>query len=218
MVDWFDQRVLYALVFATTLAKISDHPEDHAVLVGCVSNHNNNNNNKPNSSERLIGMVEVSRQPVLPARNPPPYPLPLWYKRLVCRVTDRPLEGWITNLLVCPEFRGRGWSKVLVAASEGRARPWRCSSMHLHCEYDDSDSDDGSIPQRLYTGLQYQMLRWDDDEYQQQQQLPWMMQGSAAASSIFVVQGVPLLYLRKNLVRVAHSDDDDDDKEEEDDA
>ena len=43
IVDWFDQRVLYALVFGTTLVKISEHPEDHAVLVGCVSSSNNNN-------------------------------------------------------------------------------------------------------------------------------------------------------------------------------
>jgi hypothetical protein len=57
----------------------------------------------------------------------------------------------------------------------------------LHCDADESNG--GKIPQKLYEQLGYSMLQADDDKFS------WMN----AKSSIFLVEGVPLLYLRKDL-------------------
>jgi ribosomal protein S18 acetylase RimI-like enzyme len=177
--DWFDAVTLRPLVEVTMRLKIQESClQNHAVLVACLG-------------AKIVGMVEISRQPPLPDRNPPPFAMPLWLKQTYCRVYKvGPLEGWITNLLITPEHRGRGIGKALVKASEGMARKWGSRSIHLHC---DADTVSGHIPQRLYQSMGYHKVADEKAEYS------WM--GSAILStSVYLVDGVPLLYLRKELV------------------
>lgn len=174
--DWIDRHGLRILVDVTSRIKVDVSPKDHAILVACIN-------------ETIVGMVEVSRQPVIPDRNPEPFPMPLVVKRAyAAAVTGSALQGWITNLLIVPEHRGGGYSKVMVAACERVASSWECTSMHLHC---DADENDGRISQALYRGLGYQTLRETADAFS------WM--NGALPASVFAVQGVPLLYLRKDL-------------------
>ena len=84
-----------------------------------------------------------------------------------------------------------------MAAVEGIARSWQCQSIHLHA---DADSVNGEIPQRLYINLGYEML--PDGK----QDISWMGNGggvegpaTSLSSSVFVIEGVPLLYLQKQL-------------------
>lgn len=169
--DWLDREGLRLLVDLTTRLKVARQPRDHALIVGTVN-------------DRIIGVVEVSLQPVIPDRNPPPFPIPLFWKRVFALISGNIVQGWITNLLVLPEFRGRGYSKVLVAACEAVAASWQCTSIHLHC---DSDRTAGEIAQKLYAGMGYKTLH--DEKFS------WI----GATSSIFFVEGVRLLYLHKNL-------------------
>lgn len=187
--DYLDCLSLRALVDLTMRMKLTDPtvstiPSDHAVLVACQNNGD------------IVGMVEVSRQPPTGDRNPPPIPIPLFLKRLYSLAVGLgETQGWCTNLLVAPVHRGKNYSKVLMAAVEGVARSWQCESIHLHA---DADSVNGLIPQRLYINLGYEML--SDDK----QNISWMG-GSASegpatlSSSVFVIEGVPLLYLQKQL-------------------
>jgi GNAT superfamily N-acetyltransferase len=186
VMDYLDYLSLRALVDLTMRMKLSDPagstiPSDHAVLVACQNDGN------------IVGMVEISRQPPLGDRNPPPIPIPLVMKRLYSlAVGAGETQGWCTNLLVAPVHRGKGYSKVLMAAVEGIARSWQCESIHLHA---DADSVAGLVPQRLYINLGYEMLQ--DDK----QDISWMGAAGPAtlSSSVFVIEGVPLLYLQKQL-------------------
>lgn len=180
--DYLDGLALRALVDLTMRLKITDDttskiPEDHAILVAIQDEH-------------IVGMVEVSRQPPFADRNPPPFPIPLWMKQLYCTcVGAQEPQGWCANLLIKPDYRGKGYSKVLMAGVEGVVRSWKCESVHLHA---DADSISGMVPQRLYETLGYEMLR--DDK----QDLSWMGPVNLS-SSVFVIDGVPLLYLVKTL-------------------
>jgi len=118
------------------------------------------------------------------------------------------MQGWITNLLVKPEYRGRGLAKLLLAAAEGvvKSPAWRQEgqapgkneranrlSIHLHC---DASSVSGRIPQALYKSVGYEetfvMRSCTDEEFS------WMGP-EALSSSVVMIEGVPLLYLRKLL-------------------
>ncbi|VEU36379.1 unnamed protein product [Pseudo-nitzschia multistriata] len=108
--------------------------------------------------QRVVGMIELSLQPPDADRNPPALPLPRWFKAALARQTtiDGRLQGWITNLLVDDDRRGRGYSKLLVAACEGIAKhSWGCSSVYLHA---DADISSGRIPQSLYEGMGYEAV------------------------------------------------------------
>jgi hypothetical protein len=107
---------------------------------------------------RVVGMVELSLQPPDADRNPPALPLPLWFKDTLAKQTTLvgSLQGWVTNLLICDSCRGRGYSKILMAAAEGIAlHNWKCSSVYLHA---DADAQSGKVPQSLYEGLGYDLV------------------------------------------------------------
>lgn len=194
LVDYIDSLSLRALVDFTMRMKIHNNgdndgdsdksiPADHAILVAsCLE------------SGDIVGMVEVSRQPPLANRNPSPFPIPMVFKELFCRAVGvEKLQGWVANLLVQPQYRGKGYSKVLMATVEGVVRRWDCQSIHLHA---DADNVSGMVPQRLYQTLGYEF--GTDDK--QQPDLAWM--GPATlSSSVYVIDGVPLLYLQKQLKR-----------------
>lgn len=175
-IDRLDREGLRILVDLTSRLKVAQPPRDHAIIIGSID-------------DKIVGMVEVSLQPVVPERNPPPYPIPLVLKQAFSAVTRNTLQGWITNLLIAPEYRGQGYAKALVVACESVAASWHCTSVHLHC---DADETAGLVAQKLYTGMGYQPLMMPCDN-----RFSWM--NNAAASSVVVVQGVPLLYLRKDL-------------------
>jgi GNAT superfamily N-acetyltransferase len=140
----------------------------------------------------IIGMVELSWQPPEAERNPPPVPLPFWAKLIWSRIRGLPNpDGWITNLLVSERHRGQGYSKVLMSAAEGLARSWGCTAIYLHV---DADTVSGRVAQSLYRNLGYEPVM-DDRALQK---YSWM--GPELASmGLFVVDGVPLLFLKKTL-------------------
>ena len=204
IVDWWENFILPSFIYWTFRLKIvTRSPQDHALLVATLSqqektsdvstmdiNENYRDTTKDNNNNNeIVGMVELSRQPPEPNRNPPAFPLPLWYKEAYCKLKKLPPpNGWVTNLLVGPNFRGQGYSKLLMAAAEGVAQSWGCSMIHLHC---DANAVGGKVPQLLYKGLGYDMVEDPNSPY------AWM--GSEFSTKIFMVDGVALLYFRKAL-------------------
>lgn len=190
--DWLDQMTLGPYVKLSMILKLLlDYslpklPDDHAVLVASLREPGNDDKEK----EEIVGMVEVSRQPPLPERNPPAIPFPLALKEAYCRTfLNTSTQGWITNLLIVPEYRGRGWAKALVMACEGIARCWSTTSIHLHCDAS------YRVPQKLYRSLGYEPFSSVvPDRY------AWMSNNDYCQSSIYVIDGVPLLYLCKILL------------------
>lgn len=117
-------------------------------------------------------MVEVSLQAPEADKNPPPFPFPLWYKALYGRLTGSRLQGWVTNLLIDPRYRGSGYSKP---ATEGIAKSWGCHYIYLHS---DADYRSGKTAQALYKRLGYEVVTDRGPEY------AWMM-GDATDSNPF---------------------------------
>jgi GNAT superfamily N-acetyltransferase len=137
-----------------------EQPKDPVMLVLCEKRQSDQRNTGLSLSwaPRVVGMVELSLQPPDADRNPPALPLPLWVKATLAKETtlDGSLQGWVTNLLICDSCRGRGYSKILMAAAEGIAQhKWRCSSVYLHA---DADAQSGKVPQSLYEGLGYDLV------------------------------------------------------------
>ena len=277
---------------SSSLSSSSPLPNNHVVLVltlvndGETNKKDNNNNHDLSSSLSLldghgqevviVGWVDLSRHYVRPERTPNIFPFP----ELGRQQQTQPKEPWITNLLVAPQYRGQGWSKVLLGGCEAVARSWlvqeqqqheqqqqellntnnkhRSTStmyydnkdsirtdttstvlqsssssslllsrpwrIHLHC---DANPISGQIPQQLYLSLGYKPLQNDKTDRflseQQQQQQQEKQQGTqqgtnldgymmmtmmtskpeskmtCGSCSIYVIEGVPLLYLRKIL-------------------
>lgn len=180
-------------------------PPDHVVLVATVDKVNSDTVSRPSPSSTIVGMIEISNQPALPENNPGPVPIPLWMKNLYCQVLHvvrgpskmpyTTTQGWIANLLVSDEWRGQGVGKLLVRAAEGVARTWGTSSIHLHC---DADSVSGKVSQNLYDGQGYRKLQ-GETQYEWMNGTDGAVGPSPLTSSVFVIEGVPLLYLKKDL-------------------
>lgn len=190
--NWVDQASLGPYVSLSMVLKlILDYsppklPADHAVLVASLVEPGKR------EKERLVGMIEVSRQPPIPDRNPPALPVPLLLKEVYSRIVrNQPTQGWITNLLIVPEYRGRGWAKALVMAGEGVARCWCTSAINLHCDAS------YNVPQKLYRSLGYRPKSSSSD-------YSWMSNIDFCQSSVYVIQGVPLLYMCKNIAAADH--------------
>jgi ribosomal protein S18 acetylase RimI-like enzyme len=141
---------------------------------------------------RVVAIVELSIQPPDAERNPPPVPIPMFFKELLSTVRGLPPpDGWVTNLLVDDAYRGLGYSKVLMKAVEGLAKSWDCSAIHLHV---DADAVSGKVAQDLYRGLGYEPAM----DQRSTKKYDWM--GPELMSlGLYVVDDVPLLFLRKNL-------------------
>jgi ribosomal protein S18 acetylase RimI-like enzyme len=160
---------------------IESRVEDPAILVLCREQGKK-------ASVDVVGLVEISLQPPEADKNPPTYPNPLGLKEFYSRLKGLKLQGWVTNLLVDPECRGLGYSKLLMLATEGVARSWNRDYIYLHA---DADYKSGRIPQSLYEGMGYEVVADEDPEYK------WMPKSTF--SSIQMVEGVPLLFFRKRL-------------------
>lgn len=167
-------------------ASKGDKIEDPAVLVLCRRQQYGGE-----CQEAVVGMVELSLQPPEVNKNPPSYPIPTWIKYSYCQLTGQKLQGWVTNLLIDSKYRGLGYSKILMAATEGVARSWNRDAIYLHA---DADYRSGKIPQALYKGLGYEVVTDTDPQF------AWMSGGNSNPfSSIQMIEGVPLLCFCKRL-------------------
>ena len=142
--------------------------------------------------EKVIGMVELSLQPPDLNRNPPAIPMPTFVKESLAQKTQLgSLQGWITNVLIDPDFRGRKFAKVLMLATEGIAKSWGCDYIFLHA---DADIRSGRIPQKLYESLGYKMVPSSGKE-----DFSWAGEGLDLFSSVRMVDGVALICYSKEL-------------------
>ena len=106
--------------------------------------------------------------------------------------------GYVSNVLVWKTRRGRGFGRVLMAATEGIARLWRCEDISLHV---DANEVSGKIARGLYWGLGYEGVPDRGTLTSSKKKgvgYEWMGP-SMANQGLYLVDGVPLLYLRKNL-------------------
>jgi GNAT superfamily N-acetyltransferase len=158
--------------------------------------------------EEVVGIAELSWQPPNPNRNAPPYVLPYLMKVLFSRffspqrssggggdTTTIGPKGYISNVLVWKNRRGRGYSHLLMAALEGIAKLWGCTDLRLHV---DANEKSGSIAQQLYRSLGYVGVPDRGTTKSNRVGYEWMGP-SMAHEGLYVVDGVPLLYLRKCL-------------------
>ena len=131
---------------SSSLSSSSPLPNNHVVLVLSLVNDgetnkkdkNNNNNHDLSSSFSLVdghgqkvvivGWIDLSRHYVRPERTPNIFPFP----ELGRQQQKQPKEPWITNLLVAPQYRGQGWSKVLLGGCEAVARSWLVQEQQQH--------------------------------------------------------------------------------------
>lgn len=162
----------------------SSIPQDHNVV--CLYEVDENDN------EKMFGMAEVSLQPADPARTSPPFVLPLNVKNALCSfgVWPKPTP-YISNVLVTNEYRGKGYSKVLMACCEGLAKSWGFDQVYLHV---DADSRSGAPAQGLYRSLGYMPVI--DNKYNQN--FAWMGM-DMMNRGLYIVDGIALLFLKKVL-------------------
>lgn len=183
--DWWDDFALQFIIYITFRSKLLLRDfQDYTLLVATLRD------SEAGTNPTIVGLVELSQQPPDGHQTPAAFPTPLWYKKWYCSLNKLPEpNGWVTNLLVAPQFRGQGYSKLLMMAAEGLAREWACTAIHLHC---DADPVSGKVAQKLYKSLGYDMVEDKNSPY------GWM--GSELKNKIFYIQGVALLYFRKILV------------------
>ena len=184
---WFDSVLFGPLIHMSLEMKIQsqlhgesiEQPDD---TILCLEENGN-----------IVGIVEVSIQPLDPERNPPPVPFPSWYKEAYSLSKNLPPpNAWVTNLLIADDYRGRGYSKVIMKAAEGLARSWGCTSISLHVNADQSN---GNIAQRLYKSLGYTPVVANNSNDKYNWMGPELLQ-----MGLYMIDGVPLLFLRKDLV------------------
>lgn len=181
-------------------------PPDHNVIclveVTPVTNENGNAETT-HYTEQIVGIAELSWQPANPTRNAPPFVLPYFVKTLTSRFTpnsngdsdedeNKLPKGYISNVLTWKTRRGLGYSRVLMAALEGIAVRWGCDDIRLHV---DADEISGKVARALYWSLGYEAV---PDKGNNKLGYEWMGP-SMANQGLYLVEGVPLLYLRKSL-------------------
>mmetsp|Transcript_26422 Transcript_26422/g.56189 ORF Transcript_26422/g.56189 Transcript_26422/m.56189 type:complete len:389 (+) Transcript_26422:63-1229(+) len=178
---------------------------DHNVicLVEQIPNGNINGDEEQTTfSEHIVGIAELSWQPPNPNGNAPPFVLPYFMKTLISRfspsrdgtLTKEP-KGYVSNVLVWKTRRGRGYARVLMAALEGIAKMWGCDDVRLHV---DANEYSGRTARGLYWNLGYEGVPDRGTSKINQVGYDWMGP-SMANQGLYLVDGVPLLYLRKNL-------------------
>lgn len=180
-------------------------PPDHNVicLVEVTPVTNDNGSAETSYTEQIVGIAELSWQPPNPTRNAPPFVLPYFVKTLISRFTpnsngdseedeSKLPKGYISNVLTWKTRRGLGYSRVLMAALEGIAVRWGCDDIRLHV---DADEISGKVARALYWSIGYEAV---PDKGNNKLGYEWMGP-SMASQGLYLVEGVPLLYLRKSL-------------------
>jgi len=160
-------------------------PQDHNVL--CISEIDSN------QKETMFGMAEVSMQPPDPSRTSPPFVMPSYLKKVLASFYGSDSLPYISNVLITNEYRGKGFSKVLMAACEGLAKSWGYYEAYLHV---DADSSSGGPAQNLYNSLGYEPVI--DETYNEN--FTWMGSTPAMNRGLYIVDGVALLFLKKKLL------------------
>jgi GNAT superfamily N-acetyltransferase len=188
--EWFDSVLFGPLIGMSLEMKIqrqgstSEEPDYNIV---CLEENG-----------EIVGIVELSIQPLDPERNPPPVPFPIWYKEAYSTSKGLPPpNGFVTNLLIADQHRGKGYSKVMMKAVEGLARSWGCTSISLHV---DADPTSGEIAQALYKSLGYEPVSSDATK----DKFDWMGPEFQLRSGLYMIEGVALLFLRKSLEKEDH--------------
>mmetsp|Transcript_10693 Transcript_10693/g.16380 ORF Transcript_10693/g.16380 Transcript_10693/m.16380 type:complete len:312 (+) Transcript_10693:111-1046(+) len=150
------------------------------------------------ASGHIAGIVELSRQPLDPNRNPGPIPMPMFVKKSYCAGKRLPPpNGWVTNLLIAENCRGRGYGKILMNVVEGIAKRWGCDAIALHV---DSDPRSGRIAQKLYQRLGYRPVIQNTASNRDHEAGYGWMGPSNCVSGVYMVEGIPLLFMKKKLV------------------
>lgn len=150
-------RIRVALVLDLTVTLTSSNPQveqgylarialcaqsrglDHNVLVLMDSD-------RTNEYGGLCGMVELSMQPR--SATAPAMPTPLDVKKR----NARRLQPYISNLVVSPLMRRKGFAQRLVRACEARAVAWGFNELTLHVDMEELAAT------RLYNKLGYEKL------------------------------------------------------------
>ncbi len=194
-----------------------------------VSDNNEGESSTTLYRDQIVGIGELSWQPPDPNRLDPPFVLPYFVKSILSRfnpaqaidtsngedahsakeVINEP-RGYIDNVLVYKSHRGLGYGRVLMAALEGIARLWSCGDVRLHVDANDVS---GKAAQELYWSLGYKGVPdrgsskklgsgllglWRKSREQNRVGFEWMGP-NMANQGLYMVDGIPLLYLRKNL-------------------
>ncbi|KAL9185227.1 hypothetical protein ACHAXT_003004 [Thalassiosira profunda] len=176
---------------------------DHNVicLVEQVANESNGGM-ESSYKEQIVGIAELSLQPPNPNSNAPPFVLPYFMKELIARFSPsrddsspKSPMGYISNVLVWKTRRGRGYARILMAALEGIGKLWGCDDVRLHV---DAAEFSGRIARGLYWSLGYEGVPDRGTSAKDQVGYGWM-DSSMANQGLYLVDGVPLLYLRKSL-------------------
>jgi ribosomal protein S18 acetylase RimI-like enzyme len=157
-------------------------------------------------TEQIVGIGEISWQPPNPNKNAPPFVLPYFIKRILAKFTpnvdengnvlDSP-RGYISNVLVYKSRRGLGYANILMAALEGIAITWGCKDVRLHV---DADEKSGNVAQSLYRKLGYNGVPDRASPKKKSDKLGYEWMGpSMANEGLYMVDGIPLLYMQKPL-------------------
>ena len=163
---------------------------------GSSSNRSDNNDTTLLYAEKIVGIAELSWQPPNPTVNAPPFVLPYFVKKLICNIGGAVPVGYVSNVLVWKTHRGRGYSHVLMAALEGIAKLWDCDDIRLHV---DAGEYSGRIARDLYWNLGYDGVP-DRGTTTKDGTVGFEWMGPCFShQGLYLVDGVPLLYLRKSL-------------------
>jgi len=171
------------------------------------------------NEDSIVGIVELSQQVPDPEQTAPPFILPYAIKKAIGGIwvgnraavsmlgTD-PLP-YISNVLVRPESRGRGYSRILMAAAEGLARDWTRQRRQngrdannappLVCLHVDADSRSGRAAQGLYKALGYAGVP-DTRIGGRGGKFAWMESADMLSTGLYMVEDIPLLYMTKELL------------------
>ena len=116
----------------------------------------------------LCGMIELSMQPAS-GQTAPAIPTPLEAKQRALH-----MKPYISNLVVSPLVRRRGFAQRLVRACEARAVAWGFAEVRLHVDMEEIAAT------QLYSKLGYETI-------------------SDQAALVKLFSGVQLRYMNKNL-------------------
>lgn len=178
----------------------------------------------------IVGIVELSQQVPDPEQTALPFVVPIALKRLLGQIDianraavsllgTEPLP-YISNVLVVPEQRGRGYGRILMAAAEGLARKWarhrrgqaeviNGSRININggditgntaavCLHVDADSTSGRAAQGLYKSLGYKGVADDRTGVKGGGKFSWMG-ADMLSTGLYMVDDVPLLFMMKEL-------------------
>ena len=148
--------------------------------------------------EEILGISEVSIQPLIPTRTAPPFILPLFIKSLLSQFdvgskSPSPV-AYVSNVLVKETKRGLGYGPILMATSEGRAKTMGFDELFLHVDANTS----GATAQSLYWSLGFESFV--EEKAGEESPYAWLGEDFVKQNrGLYLVDGVPLLYLRKKL-------------------